>query len=87
VAVVYNFIQGRCSSEYLEQQEKIEQVRDAVQKLPFKYRQVVVLKYLNELAIAEITEILGISSSAAKTRLSRARVLLKDRLKDIAEEK
>ncbi len=75
------------TSEHFEQQEKIEQIRNAVQKLPFKYRQVVVLRYLNELDTAEITEILGISNSALKTRLSRARTLLKDRLQDIAEEK
>jgi RNA polymerase sigma-70 factor (ECF subfamily) len=58
-----------------------------VQKLPFKYRQVVVLRYLNELDTAEITEILGISNNALKTRLSRARAILKDHLQDIVEEK
>jgi RNA polymerase sigma-70 factor (ECF subfamily) len=75
------------SDAHFEQREKIEQIRNAVQKLPFKYRQVVVLRYLNELETAEITEILGISNSALKTRLSRARVLLKDHLQDIVEEK
>lgn len=73
--------------DHLEQQEKIERIRNAVKKLPFKYRQVVVLRYLNELETAEITEILGISNNAIKTRLSRARALLKNCLQDIVEEK
>lgn len=57
-------------------------VSKAVQTLPEKYRQVIVLKYLEELTAEEIRTILKISQSTLNTRLSRARQLLKEALKD-----
>jgi RNA polymerase sigma-70 factor (ECF subfamily) len=58
-----------------------EPVRKAVSALPARYRQVIVLKYLNECDTREIMEILKISESTLNTRLSRARRILKDSLK------
>lgn len=57
-----------------------EHVRNAVMKLPDKYRQVVVLKYLNELDNGQIAEILNVSTNAVSTRLSRAIKMLKEYL-------
>ncbi len=51
--------------------------RDAVQRvllqLPIQHREVLVLKYYQDLPVEEIAEILGCSESAAKVRLHRAR--------------
>ena len=71
----------------LQQEEKFQQVRDAVQKLPFKYRQVIVLRYLNELGADEVSEILNMPRSVLNTRLHRARKMLEKKLADYMEEK
>lgn len=56
------------------------QVRKAVRSLPAKYREPVVLKYLEELSTEKICEILGLSSNAVYVRLNRGREMLKEKL-------
>lgn len=51
---------------------------EAVLKLPYKYRIVIHLYYYEDYNIREISQILHISESNTKTRLSRGRKLLKD---------
>ena len=63
--------------------ETFEKVRNAVKALPAKYRETVVLRYLQELEIEEISKILGISINTLHVRLNRARERLKNELKDI----
>ena len=62
--------------------ETFHKVRLAVQALPLKYREPVVLRYLQELSTDEIARILGISKNALNVRLNRARERLKQ---DLAE--
>jgi len=64
-------------------EEEHEQVRQAVRRLPVKYREAVVLRYLGGLSTKEITEVLGISENAFHTRLSRAREKLEKELINI----
>lgn len=52
-------------------------VQDAVSRMPATYREPIVLRYLEELSIGEIAEILNISTSAVEARLSRGRQRLK----------
>ncbi len=56
------------------------QVRKAVRSLPAKYREPVVLKYLEEFSTEKICEILGLSSNAIYVRLNRGRAMLKEKL-------
>ena len=56
-------------------------VRDYMDQLPQDYRTVVVLSELEEMPDREIAEVLGISLEAAKIRLHRARVRLREMLK------
>ncbi len=65
--------------------EASEKVRNAVHALPAKYREAVVLRYLEELPTEEISSILGISVNTLHVRLSRAREKLKQDLKEIIE--
>lgn len=53
----------------------------AVGALPPKYREVVVLYYYQDLKSAEIAQLLGIPLSTVTVRLSRARGMLKEKLK------
>jgi RNA polymerase sigma factor (sigma-70 family) len=62
--------------------EIFHKVRLAVQTLPLKYREPVVLRYLHELSTDEIIRILGISKNVLQVRLSRARERLRQ---DLAE--
>lgn len=52
-----------------------------VMDLPRKYREVVVLYYYQEYSSSEIAGLLGLSVSGVTVRLSRARGLLRQRLK------
>jgi RNA polymerase sigma-70 factor, ECF subfamily len=56
--------------------EVAEAVRRAVLELPSKYRQVVVLRDLQELNVRETAQWLKLSIPAVKTRLFRARLML-----------
>ncbi|MDE6737641.1 MAG: RNA polymerase sigma factor [Lachnospiraceae bacterium] len=55
-------------------------VREMVRKLPDKYRIPILLYYMEELSIAEIAALLQMSENTAKTRMRRAKEILKERL-------
>jgi RNA polymerase sigma-70 factor (ECF subfamily) len=57
-----------------------DRVRQAVYRLPAKYREVIVLRYFEDLPSCEIAAALGLSSGAVDVRLSRARQRLKEML-------
>jgi RNA polymerase sigma-70 factor (ECF subfamily) len=65
--------------------EDFNRVRCAVAALPARYREPVVLKYLQELDNDEISRILGISKNTLHVRLSRARKRLEPELADLIE--
>ena len=56
------------------------EIRSAVAGLPEHYREVVVLRYTNQLDLNEISSVTGVSRSAVGVRLHRARQLLRDAL-------
>ncbi|HKV61668.1 MAG TPA: sigma-70 family RNA polymerase sigma factor [Candidatus Acidoferrum sp.] len=66
--------------EALERKELREALRIAVAELPDIYRQVFVLRDMEELNIEETAQALGINSGAVKVRLHRARLMLQKRL-------
>lgn len=53
-----------------------------VMQLPEKYRIVIHLFYYEDYSVNEISQVLRISESNAKVRLSRARKMLKERLRE-----
>lgn len=69
--------------EALHRRYLMESVREAVQHLPPKYREVVLLYYYSGLTVRKISEILGITEVNVKTRLRRARKKLKKDLSHI----
>ena len=60
----------------LARTETIQAVRNAVMKLPAKYRQVLILRDLDQLNTIETAQSLQESVPAVKTRLQRARLML-----------
>lgn len=57
-------------------------VQRAIDSLPPKYRSVVVLRHVEDLAYDEIADILALPLGTVKTRLFRAREILRGRLAD-----
>ena len=72
--------------EYMEhltvETEQAEDLFAAVMKLPEKYRIVIHLFYYEDYSVAEIAEILKLSQSNVKVRLSRGRTVLKGQLQE-----
>jgi RNA polymerase sigma-70 factor (ECF subfamily) len=66
--------------------ETFERVSRAMAALPDRYREPLVLRYLQELSTCEIARILGVSENTVQVRLTRARRRLKDDLKLVLEE-
>ncbi|MFW6108337.1 MAG: RNA polymerase sigma factor, partial [bacterium] len=62
------------------QAEERERVVRAVELLPPKYREVVVLHYLEEMPYDEVARSLDITPAAARRRALRARAMLRKRL-------
>lgn len=63
--------------------QESEQLFEAVMALPQKYRIVVHLFYYEDYSVHEMAELLSLSESNVKTRLSRARAMLRDTLKEV----
>jgi RNA polymerase sigma-70 factor, ECF subfamily len=63
--------------QYVELQEIIQ---EEILKLPDKYRSVIVLKYIEELSLKEISEILDLPINTVKTRIHRGREALRKQL-------
>ncbi|COE00984.1 sigma-70 family RNA polymerase sigma factor [Bacillus cereus] len=78
---------------YMEsQKESVEQIviqnaedsrlASAVMSLPIKYREVIYLFYYEELSIKEITTVIEVKENTIKTRLKKAKELLKKGLEE-----
>lgn len=66
--------------ESLEIQTYIQQ---EIMSLPTKYRSVIALRFVDELSLAEISEILDIPVGTVKTRIHRGREALRKRLRHV----
>ncbi len=67
-------------SEALERQEVREKLGEALRSLGQIYREVFVLRDMEQLSIEETAQALRISTASVKTRLLRARLMLRDLL-------
>jgi RNA polymerase sigma-70 factor (ECF subfamily) len=67
-------------SESLERAEVRELLWEALASLGDKYREIFVLRDVHHLSIEEVAGTLGISRASVKTRLLRARLMLRDLL-------
>ena len=52
-------------------------LNDAVSRLPDKYREVIILKYFDELKISEIARVMGMPEGTVKAYLHRAKAELR----------
>jgi RNA polymerase sigma-70 factor (ECF subfamily) len=66
--------------EELENKQLREMLEHAVGELPLIYREVFMLRDVEELNVQETAEVLGLEPGAVKTRLHRARMMLQKQL-------
>ena len=57
-------------------------IKEGVASLPEKYRMVLVLRDMEGFSTAETTQVLGLTTENIKVRLHRARLFLREKLKD-----
>jgi RNA polymerase sigma-70 factor (ECF subfamily) len=67
-------------SEVMERHEVRDILRQAVDALPVRYRQVLVLRELEDLSTDETAALLEITAANVKVRLHRARIMLQKQL-------
>ena len=66
--------------------ETFDSIRRVIMTLPAKYREPVVLTYLQQLPMDDICQMLGISKNLLQVRLNRAKQQLKDNLAEFIKE-
>lgn len=77
---------GNAAAHSATQRETCERIRAAVRRLPQRYREVVVLRYLEGLPVTDIAQILNLERNGVEVRLTRARARLKESLAGLLEE-
>ena len=65
---------------------KEERIQDALERLSVKYREVIIMREIQELSYEEISAICGVRIGTVKSRLNRARSQLQRMLRDIWDE-
>ncbi|GLC89715.1 RNA polymerase sigma factor SigW [Lysinibacillus piscis] len=73
----------RLPEEQIEQMELQDRIQYEIGRLPDKYRSVIVLKYIEELSLQEISEILDMPLGTVKTRIHRGREALRKQLNNL----
>jgi RNA polymerase sigma-70 factor (ECF subfamily) len=68
--------------QIMTQKEDTQVIQKAIYSLPLKYREVIVLRHLQDLSYIEITNILKLPTGTVKVRLYRAREQLRKILAD-----
>ncbi len=80
-------VSDRPSPEKLYESKQIgSALHNGIKKLPPKLRTAIVLKEIEGLSYEEIADILGVSIGTVKSRISRAREELKQRMKKFTEQ-
>jgi len=66
--------------EALTLSDEMNRVRKAVESLPKKFKQIVLLHYMQHLSLADAAEALGVRAGTAKSRLARALKMLRENM-------
>ncbi len=80
--VIFESSEARSPLAELTQEEEKKMIQQAVQELPEKYREVILLFHFHSKSYEEIGDVLGLSYAGVDSRLLRARNMLKEKLKD-----
>ncbi|MDC2863540.1 sigma-70 family RNA polymerase sigma factor [Bacillus sp. BP-3] len=78
----YTGVQKESVEQKVIQNDEDRRLASAVMNLPIKYREVIYLFYFEELPIKDIAMVIEVKENTIKTRLKRAKELLKKRLEE-----
>jgi RNA polymerase sigma-70 factor (ECF subfamily) len=67
-------------AEWLEREDVVRAVRAAIDSLPIHFRLPLLLKEIEEMSVEEVANVLDIKTATVKTRLHRARLLVREAL-------
>lgn len=70
--------------EELSERGQVQEVYRAMDTLPDKLREVLILRAIDEMSQAEAATVLGVSEKTVETRLYRARLRMRDQLGDLS---
>ena len=65
----------------LEMSQLQQRIEDAIEDLPFIYKQLIILRHINELSYDEISEAVDLPLGTVKNRIFRGREMLKAKLR------
>jgi RNA polymerase sigma-70 factor (ECF subfamily) len=71
---------GKTPLEWVERRDVVQAVRRAIEGLPLEFRLPIVLKEIEGLSVEEVAAVLGVKPATVKTRLHRARLLMRKEL-------
>ena len=74
------FFQTKTDPQKMLQQAERLDIAEAILNLPIPLREVIIYYYYEELSVLEVANLLRISDNTVKTRMRRARQLLKEKL-------
>jgi RNA polymerase sigma-70 factor (ECF subfamily) len=74
--------EGRPADQRLIDDSIADRLRDALKELPPPYRMIVVMREMEGLSTREVATVTGISEANVKTRLRRARLMLRRHMED-----
>lgn len=77
---IYDSVTSESVEDTVIQEEQDDQLASAVMELPINYREVIYMYYFEEMSIKEISAVIQVKENTIKTRLKRAKELLKERL-------
>lgn len=69
----------------VERNDRSQRLWEEIARLPYEFKEIIVLKHFQELSYKEISEMLNIPMGSVMSRLYYARKKLKDNLKDILD--
>ncbi len=69
-------------SQQTRRRERLDEVKNALEALPDRDREILVMRHLEHLKVEEIAEVLGITAGAAKARILRALLKIRNHLGD-----
>ncbi|WP_318616103.1 RNA polymerase sigma factor SigW [Sporosarcina sp. YIM B06819] len=74
---------GELPEEQVEKMEMQERIHYEIGRLPDKYRSVIILRYIEELPLQEIGDILNLPLGTVKTRVHRGREALRKQMSNV----
>ena len=74
--------EGDTPQEILEQKETTTKIEEAIGLLPEKYKQLIILRHMNDCSYGEISEMTGLPLGTVKNRIFRAREALRHILEE-----